>query len=153
MSYQNEIIKVNSNLLLLAPKMQELVSKAVTECNEAGYTIEVFEAWRSPERQSQLYAQGRTTPGKTVTNSYSWYSFHQYGLAVDVAYRIDGKWSWADTLDWDKPSKIFQNYGFDKPPVFEKAHFQISGGLHVAEARKITQSSGLQALWVSLDLV
>lgn len=43
----------------------------------------VIEGRRTPERQQQLYAQGRTTPGPIVT--YTLESKHLLGEAVDLA--------------------------------------------------------------------
>ena len=84
----------------------------------------VFEAFRTPERQQWLYAQGRTRPGSVVTKAQAWQSFHQFGLAVDLVLFIDGQWSWSSagalgghwtrlrdiarqvglrTLDWEAP--------------------------------------------------
>lgn len=45
----------------------------------------ITEGYRSPERQAELYAQGRTKPGKIVTNTRE--SLHQYGYAADIAFR------------------------------------------------------------------
>ena len=43
----------------------------------------VIEGRRTPDRQAELYAQGRTKPGKIVTWTIS--SKHCVGLAVDLA--------------------------------------------------------------------
>ena len=53
---------------------------------------------RSPEEQDALYAQGRTEPGKVVTNAKRWQSMHSYGLAIDVFFIVEGKASWAENL-------------------------------------------------------
>lgn len=54
---------------------------------EHGMRLDVVEGVRSPERQSELYAQGRTAPGPVVT--WTTNSLHLDGLAADV--RIDGE--------------------------------------------------------------
>jgi len=46
----------------------------------------VTEGYRSPERQTELYAIGRTKPGRKVTNARAGESIHQYGLAADIAF-------------------------------------------------------------------
>jgi len=57
----------------------------------------ITEGVRTPERQRQLYAQGRTTPGRKVTWTLTSRHFVQrdgYGHAVDVAALVDGTVSW-----------------------------------------------------------
>lgn len=51
---------------------------------------------RTAERQSELYAQGRTLPGKVITNidGYNRKSYHQTGKAFDIYAYVDGKASW-----------------------------------------------------------
>lgn len=52
-------------------------------------SLEIYEGWRTPERQAALYARGRKIgePGKTVTRAKAWHSHHQYGLAADFVHR------------------------------------------------------------------
>lgn len=47
----------------------------------------VREGFRSNERQAQLYAQGRTTPGQIVTHAKPGESLHNHGLAGDVWWK------------------------------------------------------------------
>ena len=59
----------------------------------------VVEGLRSKQRQTQLYAQGRTTAGKIVT--WTLKSKHIDGLAVDLAPFADGKIDWNDLAKFD----------------------------------------------------
>jgi len=52
----------------------------------------VLEGLRTVERQTQLYAQGRTKPGKIVT--WTMNSAHLRGHAVDLGAWVDGAVSW-----------------------------------------------------------
>ena len=36
------------------------------EAKTPGYTLDITETYRSPERQAKLYAKGRSKPGKIV---------------------------------------------------------------------------------------
>lgn len=74
---------------------------AVAEANrECAVHIPDFSEWviietlRSPERQAELYAKGRTTPGPVVT--WRKHSIHEDGNAADVAWK-DGQ----GVLHWD----------------------------------------------------
>jgi peptidoglycan L-alanyl-D-glutamate endopeptidase CwlK len=44
----------------------------------------VISGLRSYEEQAALYAQGRTAPGKKVTNARPGYSNHNFGIAFDI---------------------------------------------------------------------
>lgn len=74
--------------------------------------IRVTQGLRTPAEQTALFAQGRTAPGRIVTNSRAFQSFHNYGLAFDFAlmYDRDGNGiyetvSWDTKLDFDKNGK------------------------------------------------
>ncbi|MFT3721055.1 M15 family metallopeptidase [Pseudorhodoferax sp.] len=51
-----------------------------------GYEMVLLEGYRSPERQAQLAALG-----PQVTQAGPGHSYHQYGLAADSAFLIDGR--------------------------------------------------------------
>lgn len=107
--------------------------------------VRFTEVLRSPERQTELYAQGRTKPGKIVTNAKAWGSAHQYGLAVDMCLIIDGKEASWDTVadhdrdgiaDWMECVAVFDKYGWEwagRWKSFREApHFQKLHGLPVS---------------------
>lgn len=51
---------------------------------------------RTEARQAELYAQGRTTTGRKITNADGKVkkSYHQSGKAFDIYAFVDGKASW-----------------------------------------------------------
>lgn len=151
MNYLNIVLKINSDLRLLAPVVADKAQKACEECKAAGHNIKIFEGWRSPERQEALFSKGRKDPGPKVTNAAPFFSLHQFGLAVDVCYIVDGSPSWKG--DFDALVPIFMSHGFDRPPSFEKAHFQISNGLSPAMVFQMYQASTTQGIWVAMNLV
>jgi peptidoglycan LD-endopeptidase CwlK len=59
----------------------------------------VVEGLRTAARQAELYAQGRTKPGKVVT--WTLKSKHLDGLAVDLAPIVNGKIDWNDLAKFD----------------------------------------------------
>lgn len=84
----------------LTPGMKMKVRAWWSECLEAGLTPYIYCAYRSPEEQDRLYAIGRSTPGRKVTNAHAWQSFHQYREAIDwvpVQKDVDGVWQ----VEWD----------------------------------------------------
>jgi len=59
-----------------------------------GVQLKVLETDRAPERQTALYAQGRTAPGKIVTHARAYESAHNWGLALDVVPVPDTPANW-----------------------------------------------------------
>lgn len=52
-------------------------------CEELSPYWQPYSGLRTPEKQDELYAQGRTAPGGIVTNAKGGESAHQYGCAND----------------------------------------------------------------------
>lgn len=86
----------------LEPETAARVGEWLRLCGAKGVPVLIIESYRSPERQDELYARGRTDAGKIVTNARAWQSFHQYRLAIDaVPYEalIEGG-TVSSKLDW-----------------------------------------------------
>lgn len=79
-----------SDLGVLHPVVRDAVERVIAQLQAEQIPFQVFEAYRSPQRQRMLFAQGRTAPGDIVTKARPWSSYHQFGLAVDFVLRIDG---------------------------------------------------------------
>lgn len=77
---------------------QALVRQFLAECAKTGYRLRVTHGHRSLEEQAKLYAQGRTAPGKVVTNAKPGSSAHNYAAAIDVVF-LDAK----GQPDWNGP--------------------------------------------------
>lgn len=129
---------------LLAPWYEQKLLAALDQLQASGYPLHVFESYRSPARQEWLYAQGRTRPGKKVTYNKAWESWHQYSVASDLVFVVDGKWTWDGP--WEKAQTILVDHGFETLD-FEKPHVQITRGLTSKEAYKIAKSQGILAVW------
>lgn len=91
---------------LLHPKIREEVKALVEQANAVTgkeITIRVVQGLRTIKEQNDLYAIGRTKPGKRVTNAKGGSSFHNYGIAIDFSFLVKdkGQISWDDKKDWD----------------------------------------------------
>jgi len=136
-STQNRISKLH-------PSVRDEVTKIINECNEiltGKADVRISQGLRTFEEQNALYAQGRTAPGKKVTNAKGGQSIHNYGFAVDIVMIIDGKTaSWDTAKDWDGDKQadwmecvqVFKKYGwswggdwakFKDMPHFDKKGF------------------------------
>ena len=128
----------------LHPSVRDEVYKIIEECNislTGKAKIRITQGLRTFEEQDELYALGRTKPGKKVTNASAGKSIHNYGFAVDICLIIDNKIaSWDTAKDWDNDTiadwyecvKIFAKYGwnwggnwknFKDLPHFEKKEY------------------------------
>jgi hypothetical protein len=71
------------------PKFQAFIEEIESAF---GITIRIISAYRSMEEQQKIYNQGRTTPGPIVTKAVPGSSYHNWGLAVDIApLTVSGK--------------------------------------------------------------
>ena len=85
-------------LATLDPSFLPLADELVKVGQAAGLNVQISAGLRTPAEQDALYAQGRTEKGKVVTNARRWTSLHNYGLAIDVFFMVDGKASWGEDL-------------------------------------------------------
>jgi len=99
----------------LHPAIRQEVKHLYLSASEqmpAGIIIRITQALRSIEYQNSLYAQGRTTPGKIVTNARGGSSYHNYGLAFDFCLIMNNKASWVVDTNWMKVVNIFKAAGY-----------------------------------------
>jgi peptidoglycan L-alanyl-D-glutamate endopeptidase CwlK len=73
-----------ARLSQVAPQLAALIVRLAAQLEAEGVPIQVTAGLRSWSGQDSLYAQGRTKPGPVVTDVPGGYSWHNYGLAVDV---------------------------------------------------------------------
>lgn len=111
-------------------------------------------ALRTIKEQDALFAQGRTTPGKKVTNAKGGQSFHNYGLAWDFCLIVDGKevsWDMSKdfdgdkTADWMEVVRIAKKYGWewggDWAKFKDAPHFQKTFGKTTAQLKALIKGS------------
>lgn len=123
---------------MLHPAMQHKVWQMLEELEMIGEDVLITDGFRTLEEQRLIYAQGRTRPGPIVSNSPAGWSYHNYGLAVDIVpvgplgvemskknllewaalgrYDVLGRIGQGAGLEWG-----FQLWGVDRP------HFQFPG--------------------------
>jgi peptidoglycan L-alanyl-D-glutamate endopeptidase CwlK len=129
----------------LKPKVQRMALDFIAKAKAEGIDLLITCGYRSPEEQDRLYAQGRTTAGKIVTNAKAGQSFHQYKVAIDICPIIAGKLAW--NFDFKKLGIIGKSCGFgwggDFPGFFKDLpHFEYTGGHTFADFKnnKIDES-------------
>lgn len=81
----------------LHPVFQPYARAFKAACEVDGLDVLIYCTLRSMDEQAELYAQGRTKPGKRVTNAPPGSSAHNYGLALDGVPLLGGKPVWNAT--------------------------------------------------------
>lgn len=78
-----------------------------------GLPILITQTLRTMAEQQALYDQGRSKPGKVVTNAKAGDSPHNYGLAFDVAFVDNGVITWNEPRPgaWDELGKMGESLG------------------------------------------
>ena len=129
----------------LHPKIRAEVKEIYQQINSAlkGKAMCRFtHTYRSVKEQDQLYAIGRTLPGKIVTHARGGQSYHNYGLAIDIcllltpdkgktptlSYQTQKDFDGDGKADWQEVVAIFKQYGYEwggdwhfkDPPHFQK---------------------------------
>lgn len=117
----------------LHPKVQELCKKFILECGKEDITVLITSTFRDFEYQNALYAQGRTKPGKKVTNAKGGQSFHNFKVAFDFVPIVNGKAQWSDLNLFKRCGAIAKSVGLewagDWKTFKEYAHCQYTNGL------------------------
>jgi len=72
------------HIATLLPEVRPLARALVHKAAAMGIQIRIISGFRTYEAQAALYAQGRTSPGRVVTNARPGYSNHNFGIAFDV---------------------------------------------------------------------
>lgn len=72
------------NILTLQEEVRPLARALVHKAAAAGIRIKIISGLRTYAEQDALYAQGRSVPGKIVTNAKGGYSNHNFGIAFDI---------------------------------------------------------------------
>ena len=122
----------------LLPVVQEKVRKFKKLCEENDIDLLITSTYRDHESQNALYAKGRTTPGRKVTNAKAGQSWHNWRCAIDVVPLINGKPCW-DTKNpvWQKVGALGKEAGLEWAWEWKKfkemAHFQHTGGKTLAQ--------------------
>lgn len=121
----------------LHPKVADLCRKFIKKCKDQGIDVLITSTYRDAASQNALYAQGRTTPGKRVTNAKAGQSWHNWRCAFDFVPIVNGKAQWNDVKTFTKCGEIAESLGLEWAGRWksfkELAHCQYTGGLTLAD--------------------
>ncbi len=120
----------------LRPVVKAKCEAHIAACKAEGIDILITCTYRDAEEQNRLYAIGRTTPGRKVTNAKAGQSFHNYRLAYDLVPLQGGKPVWKTDGEegklWERVGKLGEAQGLEWAGRWTKfrefPHLQYTGG-------------------------
>jgi peptidoglycan L-alanyl-D-glutamate endopeptidase CwlK len=155
----NDVLKVSEKVLdkvhpLLALKTVKLIELMAS--NELYFGAHM--GLRTIAEQDALYAQGRTKPGKKVTNAKGGQSWHNFGLAIDLVEDGDPKpgvqWSWANLNNFLKIGTYAKEVGLEWggwwKSMKDYPHVEMKGDLTLSSAQAICRVGGLPMVWQNI---
>lgn len=96
-----------------------LGQQVVKLMEDAGYPAKILYCYRSPSKQEELYAKGRTKPGGIVTKARAYQSAHQFMEACDIIHPSKG---------WDVSEDYWETLAACIRTVAEKYGVEINHG-------------------------
>lgn len=150
---QDYFSRINKNTI--NPIFLSLVEQLLKNCAARGVIYYAISGTRTPEQQAALYAQGRSTPGKIVTNAQPFSSLHQFGLAMDFCKDLDmtkeglqPSWNIADyEVLAEEARKLGLVCGMDFKTFKEGPHIQYATKLSLKELKELYLKDGLEKVW------
>lgn len=122
----------------LLPVVQAKAKAFIAAAKAEGIDVLITSTYRDNQSQDELYAQGRTRPGKVVTNARGGQSYHNYRVAFDFVPVIGGKAVWSDLALFRRLGKIGKSLGLEWGGDWkfrDYPHLQYTGGLTMRQLR------------------
>lgn len=151
----NELLaKAEDRLSKIHPTLADKARQLIAKAHEEGIDLVVTQGLRTIAEQNALYAQGRTklyddegNKLKIVTKAKGGSSYHNFGLAFDIAVRKEN-----GDIDWDT-AKLYNRvgqlgksigleWGGDFKSIKDTPHFQLTFGLTLSQLRAGKRPSG-----------
>ena len=139
------------------PELVRRVKNLADALAAEGIDVQITQGLRTAAQQDALFAEGRTQPGKIVTNARAYQSNHVIGCAVDVDVTgLDGTLDWnAADPSWQRIVALAPAFGlrsgksWNDLPHLELQEVPTEPGENVQQACKL---DGIQAAWAVLDI-
>ena len=129
-------------LHLDAQKAARMFLRAFT--NVQDYTVKIISGNRTYAEQNEIYAQGRTKPGKIVTDARGGQSNHNFAIAWDIGIFVNGKYLGnsplykdAATVGLAATTGVEWGGHWKKP---DRPHYQLATGRNIKEVRELFES-------------
>lgn len=151
------------NIATLLPDAQVQAREFLKQVRAAGINAKIIGGTRTFAEQDALFAQGRTAPGKIVTNARGGFSNHNFGIAWDIGI-FKGTSFLHESPQYDEAGQIGKGLGIEWggefSSIIDKPHFQCRTGKTLEQLRALHKAgkpipilplTPLVTLQVSLD--
>jgi peptidoglycan L-alanyl-D-glutamate endopeptidase CwlK len=149
---------------LLHPKLRDEALVIFNEINEkltGDWKCRFSSTLRTFKEQEDIYAIGRTKPGSIRTKAKPGYSFHNYGLAIDIVLVNQKSASWDIKADFDGDGKadwleavaVFKKYGWEWGgdwKFFDAPHFQKAFGKSIKQLFDLYSKGNMSNNYVNI---
>jgi peptidoglycan L-alanyl-D-glutamate endopeptidase CwlK len=127
----------------LYPDVKRSMERLTEVMKSQGMPIWIAETFRSAKKQDDYFAKGRSKAGGIITNAEGLESYHQYGLAFDVAF-VKYNWNPPSFEWWRELGKQGQKLGLVWGGDFKDwGHFEYHPGFTWQELKKYFERSQL----------
>lgn len=115
----------------LHPDLQAAIGRIMAILEGLGHPMLLTDGYRTAKEQADLYAIGRSKPGKVVThkNGTTNPSIHQSGKAADLTFLHDGKPCWCDQHPWQLYGELAKvlglTWGGSWKGLVDKPHIEL----------------------------
>ncbi len=126
------------NIATLLPRVRPFARALIEKVANQGIIIKVTSGTRSFAEQDELFAQGRTKPGKIVTKARGGFSNHNFGIAFDVTiFKGSTNPEKATTPVFESPvykaigalgTELGLEWGGNWKTIVDEPHFQLRPG-------------------------
>lgn len=122
-----------------------------------GMLMRCTEGLRTYEKQAQLYAQGRTSPGKIITNAKPGQSLHSFGLAADSCFSGNDPFldrSMRSGELWSAFGSLVKmedlSWGKEIPGLNDYVHVEKRYGMALGDLQYLMSQGGLSLIYKEL---
>lgn len=151
---------VYPDIRVRAFRLREDIHKAT------GYWIRITRGYASYESQAAIYAQGRTAPGKIVSEAKPGLSIHNFGLAFDLCFI--GLDPYLETMAkmrgeeksevvWERVAECVEANGMMSGRRFrlckDSPHAELTYGLRLSDLVELYDHGGLSSVWTQCDKI
>lgn len=137
--------RTEANIATLLPKAQRAARQFLNAAATFPYQVKILSGTRTYAEQADIYAQGRTKPGKVVTNAKAGSSNHNFGIAFDVGI-FDGKKyftganavetkAYSDLRKLTKKQVPELDWGGDWKTIKDAPHYELRSGKTTSQVR------------------
>jgi peptidoglycan L-alanyl-D-glutamate endopeptidase CwlK len=112
----------------LLPEVRPIARALVQKAKQSDIQIKILSGLRTYAEQNELYAQGRTKPGRKVTNARGGYSNHNFGIAFDIGV-FEGTKYLGDSVKYKAVGALGMDLGLEWggswKTIVDQPHFQL----------------------------